>query len=510
MPRFSELEEEQKNKQRALLSDIMGNPRDLDQNDLDMVLELESTHNGNDRMDFAAMAEEQFGNSPTQMHSEPREQEQDRSLGLKSTLPAPTPSFSSETSGFNTSNPRQNQLQRDIEAFNALENSHPVKGVEPVKQQTYPSYSHYYFPRLAKALEPEKGYSYGDLAPVKKDKDGTIVGLGTPNWVRGPLQSGLELVSMAGAAKDGHIDVLNDPYVKLNTMQGLMDIGVPGGMSARLGNNTVENVARTTSRNIDINAQKTYNAPELPQRPFEQDYPNAPKNHNRGPLTTDIDGRPLTAPIIVGRTHQGGADRGISPEVYDQIGTGVVGKRARRVPQETLGPGVGGATDYNPATKKPTGIEISEDIARKKLLDNVHGHEIGHAIDQMAGEIPTEGLEKELREMYHTTTSGYLVSPRQYGPENYGYDLENTPRELMAEAIRSYMENPNYIKTVAPNVAAQIRAHVNANPNINKVIQFNAQGPGSALLGAGMRATQSLQKNDAHPNENQKQEDDFS
>jgi hypothetical protein len=43
----------------------------------------------------------------------------------------------------------------------------------------------------------------------------------------------------------------------------------------------------------------------------------------------------------------------------------------------------------------------------------------------------------------------------------------------MAEAIRAYMQNPNYMKTVAPNVARRIRAAVNPNPNINTIIQFN-------------------------------------
>jgi hypothetical protein len=44
----------------------------------------------------------------------------------------------------------------------------------------------------------------------------------------------------------------------------------------------------------------------------------------------------------------------------------------------------------------------------------------------------------------------------------------------MAEAIRAYMADPNYLKTVAPKTAAAIRKAVNAHPFLSKVIQFNA------------------------------------
>ena len=47
----------------------------------------------------------------------------------------------------------------------------------------------------------------------------------------------------------------------------------------------------------------------------------------------------------------------------------------------------------------------------------------------------------------------------------------------MAEAIRAYMADPNYIKTVAPQTAARIRQYVNSEPRLNHVIQFNSGGP---------------------------------
>jgi len=60
------------------------------------------------------------------------------------------------------------------------------------------------------------------------------------------------------------------------------------------------------------------------------------------------------------------------------------------------------------------------------------------------------------------------------------------PREYMAEAIRAYMVDPNYIKTVAPQTAARIRQYVNSEPRLNHVIQFNSGGSPVPPAGASL------------------------
>jgi hypothetical protein len=62
------------------------------------------------------------------------------------------------------------------------------------------------------------------------------------------------------------------------------------------------------------------------------------------------------------------------------------------------------------------------------------------------------------------------------------------PKELMGEAIRAYLTDPNYIKTVAPRTAAAIRAAVNAHPELSKIIQFNAVVgiPAAGAVGASL------------------------
>ena len=64
----------------------------------------------------------------------------------------------------------------------------------------------------------------------------------------------------------------------------------------------------------------------------------------------------------------------------------------------------------------------------------------------------------------------------------HGYAGARVPRELWAEVIRAYLADPIYLKAVAPDVAARIRAAVNANPQIARAIQFNA-APGLPLGG---------------------------
>ncbi len=66
-----------------------------------------------------------------------------------------------------------------------------------------------------------------------------------------------------------------------------------------------------------------------------------------------------------------------------------------------------------------------------------------------------------------------------------GYLDEEAPFEYMAEGIRAYLTDPNYLKTVAPDTAKRIRQFVNDHPQLRHIIQFNAV---PSALGAGMIA----------------------
>ena len=69
-------------------------------------------------------------------------------------------------------------------------------------------------------------------------------------------------------------------------------------------------------------ARKTasvFDPPEKPQRSFHDDYPEAVGSDESGRITVDIDGRPLSAPIVVGRRVPGGDDEAASPEQFVAI-----------------------------------------------------------------------------------------------------------------------------------------------------------------------------------------------
>lgn len=140
-----------------------------------------------------------------------------------------------------------------------------------------------------------------------------------------------------------------------------------------------------------------------------------------------------------------------------------------------------GRTTIRHETRRPTQVSLSKKLTAEKL-PLVYGHEIGHVIDQLAGEIETKGLTKELKSVYDTLNNANRsgAEAAKWGgrttPSSQGYKGGDAAREFMVEAIRAYLENPNYLKTVAPKTAAKIRAAVNANPSVNKIIQFNMNG----------------------------------
>jgi hypothetical protein len=122
----------------------------------------------------------------------------------------------------------------------------------------------------------------------------------------------------------------------------------------------------------------------------------------------------------------------------------------------------------------------------------IHAHELGHVIDQTVGHIPTTGLASELKGVYNSLNNpnrmrGDLdAAPwgKPMTPQVLGYRGDEIPREYMVEAIRAYMADPNYLKTVAPKTAAAIREAVNSHAILSRIIQFNAMAGPVAIIGA--------------------------
>jgi len=267
----------------------------------------------------------------------------------------------------------------------------------------------------------------------------------------------------------------------------------------------------------------------MPSRPFEADYPSGdlfdgPPTDAQGRLAFDIDGRPLNQnAVIVGRRKAPGFGAGSEADqsLRDKDATiqtlRNTGSDFERTPRDLMPSQTDGYWYPNYASNgRSTGrgvTAIADDLDRQVAgLDDrelmVIAHELAHNIDHKSnparslkdfdnrkwGIDPADSPGKakvndQLLRIYRDLNNppGGQVSIN--GPLDRGYEQVDEARELWAEAIRAYMHDPNYIKTVAPDVAFLIRHNVNRNPSLRKTIQFNAAplaaaGGGSALAAA--------------------------
>ncbi|WP_188608697.1 hypothetical protein [Chelatococcus reniformis] len=233
---------------------------------------------------------------------------------------------------------------------------------------------------------------------------------------------------------------------------------------------------------------KIYDPPPLPPRPFEHDYTSLSHVAKRGKkLTVDMDDRILSAKYIAGRRRSGGADFPIPFSEHSNLIKRIINSKPKAVSRDRLQPRSIGA--YYPLGR-PDGpaVRYLRDLS-PRAAERVIAHEIGHIIDQYSGyRIRQPHIEIELYQNYDNLLLGrrhpYNVPGPYMGPESRGYTAKMIWPELVAEAIRAYMTNPNYFKATAPNAAAEIRQAVNRHPKLSKVIQFNTSTPAGSIAGA--------------------------
>jgi hypothetical protein len=210
----------------------------------------------------------------------------------------------------------------------------------------------------------------------------------------------------------------------------------------------------------------------------------------------DIDGRPIDPrSAIAGLGVVDGSNAGISGEqarsIAQQLGIDIRGTSAKEI---------GG----------DAGRYISGGGNRSILLDNnltadqvphVMRHELAHGLDDFAGTYATgslpaispKGQTNALARVYDDLNNRAGPSPfeaprsagKQATPKTDGYKPADHDAERMAEALRAYITNPAYIKTLEPGLAAKLRKSVNENPNLKHIITLNSAA-GGGLLGAGI------------------------
>jgi len=288
----------------------------------------------------------------------------------------------------------------------------------------------------------------------------------------------------------GKIPSTDDPRIAgamseaLNT--GLTFLPLPGGglavdavrgIPALMG--LLRREAASGAESLASKSPMMYNPAIKSPRPFAADYPSGAPADAAGRLTADIEGRPLGARYVVGRKVVGGEDQALSPAEFDPLTEATTGQVAAVVPPRQAS---FGRTLLHLASGRPVRVEFNAGMQPEKAA-MVHAHELGHVVDEMAGQIPAKGLSNELKGVYNTLNNPNRSHPdrneaaswgKPFTPQALGYKGDEIPREYMAEGIRAYLADPNYIKTVAPKTASAIRAAVNAHPTLSKIIQFNS------------------------------------
>jgi hypothetical protein len=280
------------------------------------------------------------------------------------------------------------------------------------------------------------------------------------------------LKSQGVGTVDGERDMMPTLMDTLNVA------GAGGGVGAARA--AAKKTAGLADRAVENSYGAGYNPPSKALRAFEADYPKGAKVDGSGRLLEDIEGRPLNPDaLIAGRRYAAGMDEALRPEdvvegaarLTGQIPTAVA---KRSLPRDSVG---AYRVSIDPVSgEKGRSIDFYNALHLTGAA-NVIAHEFGHAIDDMAARIPTKGLNDELRQVYNTLATGRERTSTLTGPQHLGYSSESAPGELMAEAIRAYIQNPNYLKTVAPKTAAAIRQAVNGDPR--HPVQLPGRGAGA-------------------------------
>ena len=144
----------------------------------------------------------------------------------------------------------------------------------------------------------------------------------------------------------------------------------------------------------------------MPRTPrgFSVDYPvskfpNGPQADASGRLMETMDGDPIGRGRIVGRRVAGGADEALPPTELDALATATTGGPATPVAPREIG-GDAGRITFDRRSGLPTGIALNKKLPANKI-PKVYRHELGHAVDELAGLPPFTRARGKTLKMLH-------------------------------------------------------------------------------------------------------------
>ena len=212
------------------------------------------------------------------------------------------------------------------------------------------------------------------------------------------------------------------------------------------------------------------------RRPFKEDFPNA-QGAPGSELGVTIDGARRTAKHTVGRRVVDGLDEAITPQELNELVKEMTGFYPTKVSAKQLDKDV--IAYYDRDKKKIFVWDQLDAEATHRAVAHEFGHHLANAVKGLVGKMPRK-LEQELMPLYSSGYKGTRRKPYETPTANNKYRQDEVNEELLVEAVRAYLTNPNHLKTVAPQTAAYLRSKLNRNPKVRDHIQFNSKtgGPG--------------------------------
>ncbi|MEM1048183.1 MAG: hypothetical protein AAGL24_18685 [Pseudomonadota bacterium] len=235
---------------------------------------------------------------------------------------------------------------------------------------------------------------------------------------------------------------------------------------------------------------KLFDLPTVEDSGIEVAYGRKPETDVHGYLRRDMDGNPIYAEArrVVGRRHIDGSNEALGEGQYRNLAKDLTRRGERYVsPNHKDLRGDFGKIYPKGWHKKPDRIVVSSALNEYDKAQ-VLAHEMAHAIDFLGGRFETDGLEKELRYLYHAANTGrHFALPDIFvTPRTLGYEPSQVDQEHVAEALRSYIRNPAAMKKHFPRTAGRLRQFVNKNPKLSRSLHLNSMaalgGTGSAAL----------------------------
>lgn len=308
------------------------------------------------------------------------------------------------------------------------------------------------------------------------------------------------LGDVAGLLADGY-SLATDPESRTPLTVGLMMAGalpfVPNSRLTRMAGGKIGGLLDGSNAS---RSPRIYDPKPLPQRPFDHDYPDAgaARPDGSGRVTVDRDGRPVAPTAhVAGRRVVGGGDEGLQERDVAELGARL-GANIEFVARGSGSPL--GRSDYGRYVPRGyqngqprSDIFVDKNLSRDDIR-RTQAHEVSHLLDDRTvgdilkggSRIPIDGIKRDLGLLYEELNTGTWHKPgRGAKPKTFGYGPDKEGAELMAEAIRAYLTDPNFIKSKYPAVAQRIRDHINTHPKLNNVVHFNSFAP-ATLLGGGL------------------------